>query len=120
MPATARTVDHAVPRGASKNAPPPCFTTFDRHPSVESAPSPSRGVLLPAEVLRRYGVGDTLIMEQRPGEIVLRPKRTPHRKLNWAETYREMAQADEDWSEWESMPTLSVTSSRQRQGAAAG
>lgn len=64
----------------------------------------SRGVLLPAEVLRRYGVGDTLIMEQRPGEIVLRPKPTPHRKLNWAETYREMAQADEDWSEWESLP----------------
>ena len=29
----------------------------------------SRGVRLPAEVLRRYRVGDALIMEQRPDEI---------------------------------------------------
>jgi antitoxin component of MazEF toxin-antitoxin module len=36
----------------------------------------SRGVRLPAEVLRRYEIGDTLIMEQRPDEIVLRPKRS--------------------------------------------
>jgi antitoxin component of MazEF toxin-antitoxin module len=62
----------------------------------------SRGVRLPAEVLRRYRVGDTLIMEQRPDEIVLRPKRLLSQKLTWAETYQQMAQADEDWSDWES------------------
>lgn len=64
----------------------------------------SRGIRIPAEVLRRYGVGETLIMEQRPDEIVLRPKRIRRRKLNWAETYQQMAQADEDWSDWESLP----------------
>jgi antitoxin MazE len=65
----------------------------------------SRGVRLPVAVLRRYRVGDALIMEQRPDEIVLRPKRTRRRqKLNWAETYRQMAQTDEDWSAWESLP----------------
>jgi len=64
----------------------------------------SRGVRLPAEVLRRYRVGDALIMEQRPDEIVLRPKRTRRQKLNWAETYQQMALADEDWSAWESLP----------------
>jgi antitoxin component of MazEF toxin-antitoxin module len=64
----------------------------------------SRGVRLPAEVLRRYDVRDTLIMELRPDEIVLRPKRTRSQKLNWAETYAQMAQADEDWSEWEALP----------------
>ena len=47
----------------------------------------SRGVRLPAEVLRRYRVGDALIMEQRPDEIYMRPKRTRRQKLNWAETY---------------------------------
>lgn len=63
----------------------------------------SRGIRLPAEVLRRYRVGETLIMEQRPDEIVLRPKRTRQQKLNWTETYQQMAQADEDWSGWESL-----------------
>jgi antitoxin component of MazEF toxin-antitoxin module len=64
----------------------------------------SRGVRLPAEVLRRYQIGDTLIMEQRPDEIVLRPKRTRQQKLTWAETYQQMAECDEDWSDWESLP----------------
>lgn len=64
----------------------------------------SRGVRLPAEVLRRYGIGDTLLMEQRPDEIVLRPKRNRSQKLSWQETYRQMAQADEDWSDWEAAP----------------
>lgn len=64
----------------------------------------SRGVRLPAEVLRRYRVGETLIMEQRPDEIVLRPKRTRQQKLNWADTYQQMAQTEEDWSDWEFLP----------------
>jgi len=64
----------------------------------------SRGVRLPSEVLRRYRIGGTLIMEQRPDEIVLRPKRTRRQKLTWAETYQEMARTDEDWSGWESLP----------------
>jgi antitoxin MazE len=63
----------------------------------------SRGVRLPVAVLRRYQIGDTLIMEQRPDEIVLRPKRARHKKLTWAQTYQQMAQADEDWSDWESL-----------------
>ena len=64
----------------------------------------SCGVRLPAEVLRRYQIGDTLIMQQRPDEIVLCPKRTRQQKLTWAETYQQMAQSDEDWSSWESLP----------------
>ena len=61
----------------------------------------SRGIRLPAEVLRRYRVQDVLLMEQRPDEIVLRPKRGRRGKLTWAETYRQMAQANEDWTDWE-------------------
>lgn len=61
----------------------------------------SKGIRLPAEVLRRYRVQDVLLMEQRPDEIVLRPKRARRAKLSWAETYRQMAQADEDWTDWE-------------------
>ena len=64
----------------------------------------SKGVRLPAEVLRRYGVRDILVMEQRPDEIVLRPKRTRKQKLTWAETYQQMAQSNEDWTDWEAAP----------------
>ena len=59
----------------------------------------SRGIRLPAEVLRRYRVRDSLLMEQRPDEIVLRPK--GGQKLTWAETYQQMARANEDWTDWE-------------------
>ena len=55
----------------------------------------SKGVRLPTEVLRRYRVHDVLLMEQRPDEIALRPKRARRGKLTWAETYRQMAQAHE-------------------------
>ena len=61
----------------------------------------SKGIRLPAEVLRRYRVQEVLLMEQRPDEIVLRPKRARRAKLSWAETYRQMAQASEDWTDWE-------------------
>ena len=64
----------------------------------------SRGVRLPAGVLRRYRIGETVIMEQWPDEIALRPKRALNQKLPWAETYQQMVQSDEDWSDWESLP----------------
>jgi len=58
-------------------------------------------VRLPAETLRHYRIGGKLILEERPGEIVLRPKRTTRRKLSWKKTFAEMAAAKEDWSEWD-------------------
>ena len=64
----------------------------------------SRGLRIPAEVLRRYQIGDVVLMEQRPDEIVLRPKSKRGQKLSWAETYQQMAQAEEDWSDWEALP----------------
>ena len=64
----------------------------------------SRGVRLPAHVLRRYRVGRTLTLEQRPDEMVLRAKRTKGEKLSWEDTYKEMAKAAEDWSDWEALP----------------
>jgi antitoxin MazE len=59
----------------------------------------SRGIRLPAAVLRRYRIGDSVVMEQRPDEIVLRPKDAD--RLSWEETAREMAAAREDWDDWE-------------------
>ena len=40
-------------------------------------------------------------LDQREEEGVPRPKRTRSQKLTWAQTYQQMAQAEEDWSDWE-------------------
>ena len=59
----------------------------------------SRGVRLPAEVLRRYAFGDTAIMVESVDGILLRPKRQADAKLSWADTAKAMAAAAEDWSD---------------------
>jgi len=61
----------------------------------------SKGVRLPAEVLRRYRFGSAVIMEEKAEGILLRPSGRYIEKLSWAETAAEMAEAGESWSEWE-------------------
>jgi antitoxin MazE len=61
----------------------------------------SRGIRLPAALLRKYHIKDTLIAEERADEIVLRPQRATRQKLSWAETAKAMAAAREVWSEWD-------------------
>ena len=61
----------------------------------------SRGIRLPAGMLRKYHITDTVIAEELTNEIVLRAGRASQPKLSWAETAKAMAAAKEDWSEWE-------------------
>ena len=61
----------------------------------------SRGVRLPAATLDRYGIGERVVMEERSDGILLRPVGDAAPKLTWDETAREMAAADEDWSDWD-------------------
>lgn len=61
----------------------------------------SRGVRLPAVVLKRYQIGATVLMEERSDGILLRPNRHADPKLSWDETAQAMAAAGEDWSEWD-------------------
>lgn len=61
----------------------------------------SRGVRLPAATLERYGIGESVMMEERSDGILLRPHGSSSQKLSWEETAREMAAAGEDWSEWD-------------------
>lgn len=61
----------------------------------------SRGIRLPASLIRKHGLEDGLMLEDRGHEIVLTPK-SGSAKLSWEETAREMAASGEDWSEWES------------------
>lgn len=60
----------------------------------------SRGVRLPASSLKRYSVGPVMIMEERAEGILLRSAGPAVEKLSWEDTAREMAAANEDWSEW--------------------
>ncbi|MEO8603088.1 MAG: AbrB/MazE/SpoVT family DNA-binding domain-containing protein [bacterium] len=61
----------------------------------------SRGVRLPAASLRRYRIGDTVVMEERSDGILLRPAGAAVEKLSWDDTAREMAASQEDWSGWD-------------------
>lgn len=61
----------------------------------------SRGVRIPADVLRRYAFTDTAVMVESVDGVLLRPKRKTDEKLSWADTAKAMAAASEDWSEWD-------------------
>lgn len=60
----------------------------------------SRGIRLSADLIRKHGFERGIVLEDRGHEIALKPKAGPQ-KVSWEETYREMAAAKEDWSEWE-------------------
>lgn len=61
----------------------------------------SRGIRLPAAMLRKYHIIDSVIAEEKGDEVVLRPRRVREQKLSWAETAKAMGKAREDWSQWD-------------------
>lgn len=61
----------------------------------------SRGVRLPAASLRRYRIGESVLMEERSEGILLRSTGPSVQKLSWEDTAREMAASREDWREWD-------------------
>jgi len=60
----------------------------------------SRGIRLPADMIRRHGLESGMVLEDRGNELVLRPKGGTG-KLSWEETAREIAAANEDWADWD-------------------
>jgi len=61
----------------------------------------SRGIRLPAAMLRKYHITDTVIAEERDDEIILKAGRSAQPKLSWEETGKAIAAAKEDWSDWD-------------------
>ncbi|MFA7174512.1 MAG: hypothetical protein WC340_14100 [Kiritimatiellia bacterium] len=61
----------------------------------------SRGMRLPADVLRRYDFQDVAIMVEGVDGILLRPKQNFDVKMSWEETANAMAASSEEWSEWD-------------------
>jgi len=58
----------------------------------------SQGIRLSKQLLGRYGMENSIELEATPDAIILRP--LGGSKLSWEQTYQEMAQSEEDWSEW--------------------
>lgn len=61
----------------------------------------SRGVRIPATTLERYRIGDSVVMEERPEGILLRPRLSAGPKLSWEDTALAMSAEPEDWSDWD-------------------
>ena len=57
----------------------------------------ARGIRLPEALLKKYGWGDPLILEETEHGMLLRGKE--RNKLSWKETYRAIAADNEDWSD---------------------
>ncbi len=60
----------------------------------------SRGIRLPSALIRKHGLENGLLLEDRGHELVITPKGGA-KKLSWEGTYKEMAAESEDWSEWD-------------------
>jgi antitoxin MazE len=59
----------------------------------------SRGVRLPRDLLAKYQIRDTAILQVREEGVLLYAKGDD--RLSWDETYQEMARQREDWSDLE-------------------
>jgi antitoxin component of MazEF toxin-antitoxin module len=60
----------------------------------------SRGIRLPADLIRRHGLESGVLLEERKDHFVVRA-RSGGGKLSLEETARQMAAEHEDWSEWD-------------------
>ena len=61
----------------------------------------SRGIRLPAALIRKHHLDHGVLLEDGEMEIVLRPKKAST-WLSWEETARAMAAEKEDLAEWDS------------------
>ncbi|MGB0344235.1 MAG: AbrB/MazE/SpoVT family DNA-binding domain-containing protein [Coraliomargarita sp.] len=61
----------------------------------------SQGIRLSKQLLARYEIEDAVELETTPDAIILRPLK--NKKLTWASTYKQMAESNEDWSEWDAV-----------------
>ena len=57
----------------------------------------SRGVRLPKDLLAKYLMRDSILVEEHEDTLVLRSRGA--KRLSWDETYRQTARAHEDWSD---------------------
>ena len=59
----------------------------------------SKGVRIPKELLQKYGFQNSLLLEETDSGLLLRKK--DDNKLSWEDTYKAMANAKEDWDDFD-------------------
>lgn len=60
----------------------------------------SKGVRIPKPLLQKYGLKDSILLEETDRGLLLRKKESD--KLSWADTYKAMADEKEHWDEFDS------------------
>ena len=61
----------------------------------------SKGIRLSKQLLQRYQINESVEIETTSDSIILRPLRDE--KLDWASTYKQMADAADDWTVWDAV-----------------
>ena len=59
----------------------------------------SKGIRIPKTIIQKYGFKSTLLLEETEKGILLRQK--GEKKLSWADTYKAMADENENWSDFD-------------------
>jgi len=58
----------------------------------------SKGIRIPKALLQKYGLKNTLIIEETDKGLLLRNKEES--KLSWEDTYRSMSEEKENWDDF--------------------
>jgi antitoxin component of MazEF toxin-antitoxin module len=61
----------------------------------------SKGIRLKKELLEKYGIEDSVVLEEAADYLILKPVKRD--KLTWEESYQQMVAEDEDWSDWDAV-----------------
>ena len=59
----------------------------------------SKGVRIPKPLLQKYGLKNSLMLEETDRGLLLRKK--DDSKLSWGDTYKAMADEKEDWDDFD-------------------
>jgi antitoxin MazE len=59
----------------------------------------SKGVRIPKPLLQKYGLKNSLLLEETDRGLLLRKKEDS--KLSWEDTYKAMANEKEDWDDFD-------------------
>jgi antitoxin MazE len=60
----------------------------------------SKGIRIPKALLQKYGLKNTLLIEETEKGLLLRNKEES--KLSWEDTYKNMANEKENWDDFDS------------------
>ena len=59
----------------------------------------SKGIRIPKSIIQKYGFESEILIEETEEGLLLRQK--DENKLSWADTFKAMADEDEDWEDFD-------------------